>query len=142
MGRSIVELAAAINRGSYESLPSSYSPTLAESVKSMLQSEARRPTTDEFCRWLQDRLTRPVPNVNRPPINSGAPSQSWRSIPTAKPDHALTHDGSMTPLRSPAHVSSAAVAQRRNYLPSPLPSQSWPPEPEPEPEREPELGQS
>ena len=56
-GCSILELAGAITRGTYDALPAAYSTTLQASVRMMLSlSPAQRPSVDQYCRWLEHKL--------------------------------------------------------------------------------------
>ena len=134
-GYSIVELAGAITRGSYSSLPSSYSSTLHESVRAMLcTSAAQRPTVDEYCQWLQRRLL--------PRAEVAAESDSRAAHEQGVPDDRPVAESVGRAERSVHHHAWSQRARPREHpeLDSQLAREPERVEPEPEPEPEPERG--
>eukprot|EP01047_Picozoa_sp_COSAG01_P098356 COSAG01_NODE_28552_length_658_cov_1.298748_1_plen_109_part_10 len=82
VGGSVVELARGITRGTYPPLPASYSTTMVESVRTMLRTAAAaRPTIDQYCLWLQQRLRRRMGTAATAVHSSNSPGSSTH--PTA-----------------------------------------------------------
>ncbi len=83
-GYSIVELAGAITRGTYDALPASYSTTLQASVRMMLSlSPAQRPSVDQYCRWLGHKLK---------PVQAPAPEPEYELSPNPESEHSQVQD--------------------------------------------------
>ena len=93
-GCSILELAGAITRGTYEALPAAYSTTLQASVRMMLSlSPAQRPSVDQYCRWLELKLKPDLPRAPDPEyeLNSQPESECNQAQHASVVDEGVMH---------------------------------------------------